>query len=43
MSLIPLTTFLEEVNYNYGEIVLKEGDDAEYFYLVSRGRFKIIK
>lgn len=43
MSLIPLTTYLEEKTFNFGELIIKEGQDADNFYIVSRGRLKIIK
>lgn len=43
MSLIPITTILEERRYNYGELVVKEGEDASHFFIVAKGRFKIIK
>lgn len=34
MSLIPLTTHLEEITYKLGEVVLYEGDEPDYFYLI---------
>ncbi|KRX06802.1 Phox homologous domain [Pseudocohnilembus persalinus] len=43
MSLIPLTTHLEEITYKLGEVVVYEGDEPDYFYLIQKGKFKIIK
>ncbi len=34
---------LQQVNYKAGDIVIKQGDEGDYFYVVSRGRCKVTR
>ena len=43
LSLIPLANLVEVKKFKLGEIVLREGQEPNNFFIVSSGRFKIIK
>ena len=34
---------VEVRDYTLGEVILREGSDPKYFYLISSGRVKIVK
>ena len=40
---MPLANLLELKTYKLGDIILREGTAPKYFYLVNKGRGKIIK
>jgi CRP-like cAMP-binding protein len=34
---------MEERNYKLGEVIIKEGDYSDYFFILDEGKAKIIK
>lgn len=40
---MPLANLIELKTYKLGEIILREGSDPKHFYLINKGRAKIIK
>ncbi len=40
---MPLANHLELKSFKLGEIILREGSDPTHFYLINKGRVKIIK
>ncbi|KAL4491785.1 hypothetical protein ABPG72_006040 [Tetrahymena utriculariae] len=42
-QLITLANYIEIKQNNLGDIVLREGQEPQYFYIVKRGKFEIVK
>lgn len=42
-DLIPMATLLTEKRYANGEVILKEGDEANSFYIMTKGSATIVK
>lgn len=38
-----LANYIEIKKYNLGDIILREGDEPQYFYILQKGRCEIVK
>lgn len=43
LTLIPLANLIEIKKYKLGEILLREGEEPNKFFIVSSGRLKLVK